>query len=163
MDKHEHWPLLMNNRLLLSALLFLVCLLFSTASYAQPANGQTGIGGQIGEPSGVTLKLYNPNGLSYDFLAAFDLDNFFFLNVHGLYHRPIEDIEGEVNVFYGPGGFIGIHDRGDDEVALGISGTVGLNYLIEQFEIYAQITPRFEVIPRTDGEIGGGLGVRFYF
>ena len=136
----------------------------STAD-AQNLDGDVGIGGQIGEPSGITLKVHNEGGMSYEFLGAFDLDDFFYLNVHGLFENPISDDEA-VNLFYGPGGFIGIYDRphdDDDDIALGISGRVGINFYVEQFELYAQVTPRIEVIPETAGDVGGGIGFRYYF
>ena len=147
------------------AFLAFLCLALATVStaHAQRRSGAIGLGGQIGEPSGVTLKLYNPNAVSYDFLAAWDLDDFFFLNVHGLFERHLGN-NPDVHLFYGPGGFVGFRDRPeDDDTVAGISGTVGLGFLIEQFEIYGQLTPRFSLIPQTDGDIGGGLGFRYYF
>lgn len=143
-------------------LLGLLVLLAGTAR----AQGSIGLGGQLGDPSGLTLKLYNPGRVSYDFLVAWDLDDFLFLNVHGLYERRIDTTEGDFRFFYGPGGFIGFLDRPagqDDDVVLGISGTFGLGFYIEQFEIFGQLTPRLALIPDTDGDLGGGLGVRFYF
>lgn len=134
-------------------------------AHAQRAPGDIGLGGQIGEPSGVTLKVYNPRSVSYDVLAAWDLDDFFFLNAHALYERHLGDTPN-VHFFFGPGGFIGVNDRPrgeEDDAVAGISGTFGLDFLIERFEIYGQITPRLEVVPETEGDIGGGLGLRYYF
>jgi len=135
-----------------------------TAS-AQSSPGSLGIGGQIGSPSGVTLKINRPQGLSYDFLAAWDLNNFFFLNAHGLFEEQYRVDGQRIGFFYGPGGYIGFRERAgrDDDVVLGISGTVGLNVYVERFEFYAQLTPRLDVIPSTSGRFGGGVGVRFYF
>ncbi len=135
------------------------------AATAQSAPGSLGIGGQIGSPSGVTLKIDNPGDLSYDFLAAWDLGDFFFLNAHGLFQERLRIENEQVGLFYGPGGYIGFRERNgrDDDVVLGISGTVGLNVFVEQFEFYAQLTPRLDVIPSTDGRFGGGVGVRYYF
>ena len=69
---------------------------------------------------------------------------------------------------YGPGLFAGFIERsrvldGDDDLFLGISGTFGLAYNIDQFEIYLRATPRLAIIESTGGDIGGGLGFRFYF
>jgi len=130
---------------------------------AQAPRGNVGLGGQIGEPSGLTLKVYRRPGFAYDFLAAWDLDDFFFLNVHGLYERPLED--SPLRWYLGPGGFVGIANRGrgDDEVVLGVSATVGLNFFAEQFEVFLQLTPRLALTPDTDGDLGGGIGLRYYF
>lgn len=129
---------------------------------AQRVPGSVGIGFQIGDPSGVSLQFYNPEP-SWDFLAAWDFDDFFLLNVHALYERPLGN-RPDLFLFYGPGAFIGFRDRpGDDDVSVGISGTVGIGYLIEQFEIFARITPRLSLVPDTDGDVGGGIGARYYF
>ncbi|HMQ88268.1 MAG TPA: hypothetical protein PKB07_11820 [Flavilitoribacter sp.] len=32
-----------------------------------------------------------------------------------------------------------------------------------QLEIHFQITPGLQLIDRTDGQFGGGFGIRFYF
>lgn len=147
-------------------LFFLVAgLLFGSAEEAQAQyrRGGLGIGGQLGDPSGLTLKLYRRPGFAYDFLLAWDLDaDVLFLNVHGLYERPLRT--APVRFFYGPGLYVGFRDRdpADDEVVLGISGSFGVNYFIEQFELFAQLTPRLRVVPDTDGSLGGGIGLRFY-
>ncbi|WP_228350499.1 hypothetical protein [Rhodocaloribacter litoris] len=127
--------------------------------------GAVGLGAQIGEPSGVSLMVYRPRAMSYDFLAAWDLDDFFFFNVHGLYEHHLDRRE-QVHLYYGPGVFIGFRDRPrdrDDETVAGLSGRLGLGFLIDRFEIYGQITPRLAVTPATDGDIGGGVGFRFFF
>jgi hypothetical protein len=140
-------------------------ILLARPAEAQRAGGDVGLGLQIGEPSGVTLQFYNPGSMSWDFLAAWDVDDFFFLNVHGLYYRDIGQ-RNDVHLFYGPGAFIGIRDRGrdeDDDVVVGISGTIGIGIMVEQFQIFASVTPRLSLIPGTDGDVGAGVGVRYYF
>lgn len=142
-------------------------LLFLPAT-AQRPSGSVGIGAQFGSPTGLSLKIYQPTGLSTDILAAWDLDDFFFLNVHGLIERHI-DADQRFHYFVGPGVFAGIRDTGADDdldnnsFAAGISGTAGLNFIIGRVEIFGQITPRLELIEETDGAIGGGGGIRVYF
>jgi hypothetical protein len=158
------------DRLFSCSITGLILILAMTVGYVSPASaqqieGNIGLGGQVGEPTGLSMKVYNPEGMSYDFLAAFDLNDFFYLNVHGLFERSISDTE-PLNLIYGPGAFLGIYDRPrgiDDEVALGISGQVGINFYIEQFELFARVTPRIEIVPGTSGDVGGGLGFRYYF
>lgn len=147
---------------ILSVLLVTLAVALPDEADAQYRRGNVGLGGQIGEPSGLTLKVYQRPGFAYDFLAAWDLEDFFFLNVHGLYERPLQD--SPLRYYFGPGVLLGIQDReDDDEVTAGISFALGLNFFIEQFEVYLQVTPRLEVIPETKGDFGGGVGLRFYF
>lgn len=163
---HDH-PLVMKRRLV--ALAFIVALfLVAGSAQAQRVPGALGVGGQVGNPSGVTLKVYNPNSISFDLLAAWDQSDFLFLNAHGLYERPInlENVSG-IEYFFGPGAFVGIQDRGgerDDDVEFGVSARGGINIpLIDHFEIYAQVTPRISLSPSTEGDLGAGVGVRYYF
>jgi hypothetical protein len=46
---------------------------------------------------------------------------------------------------------------------VGISGTIGISIMVEQFQIFASVTPRLSLIPGTDGDVGAGVGVRYYF
>ncbi len=144
----------------------LVLLMLTTApAHAQRVPGAVGVGGQIGEPTGLTVKVYNPQSVSLDVLAAWNLDDFTFLNVHGLYERHLGNTS-TVHFFYGPGAFVGFRDRPreqDDDAVAGLSGTIGLGVLVDRLEFYGQLTPRLELTPATNGDLGGGLGFRFYF
>jgi hypothetical protein len=164
MHRHSRIPFLTKSILALA----FACLLggiSASPAQAQRASGAIGIGGQIGEPSGISLIVYQPRSMSYEFLAAWESDDFFFLNAHGLFDQHVGRRQN-VHFFYGPGVFLGLRDRGndeDDETVAGISGRVGLGFLINQFEIYGQLTPRLSLTPNTNGDIGGGLGFRYYF
>ena len=135
--------------------------------HAQRAPNSVGIGAQFGQPTGLSLKVYNPNGISTDVLAAWDLDHFFFVNVHGLVENHIGS-SGKVHYFVGPGVFAGIRQNNGENVssndfAAGVSGNFGLNVILGIVEIYGQVTPRLELIEETSGAVGGGVGIRFYF
>lgn len=151
----------------LLAALFIVGLCASPLSaQAQRAPGAAGLGVQAGEPSGITLKLYNPNQPSYDFLAAWSFDDFFFLNVHALFESRLsaENVEQPVQWYIGPGAYIGVSDDEGSEAGLGVSGTIGLDILLaDHFELYLQATPRFELVRETEPNLGGGIGLRYYF
>lgn len=149
----------------------LAVLLVGSLLATEPAHAQRrsapmiGLGGHIGDPSGVTLKFWNPGGVSYDFMAAWDTGDFFFLNVHGQWEQHVGRHDN-VHVFYGPGAYIGLRDRNDrrdDDTVVGISATVGLGVILEQFELFGQLIPRLDLAPATDGDFGAGIGVRYYF
>ncbi len=157
-------------RLARSPVVFFVTLVLVIAWAARPVEAQPqadglGVGLQLGEPSGVTLQWHNPRSLSWDFLAAWDFDDFLFLNVHGLYYSGLGR-DNVVHVFYGPGVFIGIEDGGndgDDETVVGISAALGIGFMLEQIQLFASITPRLSVAPDTEGRVGAGIGARYYF
>lgn len=143
-------------------------LFLSLQLYAQPSGGNFGVGIQFGEPSGLSMRIYQPGRMSADILLAWDLNDFFYANVHGTWEKPLAG-SGTFNFFYGPGVFIGLRDRNDrglfyrdNDVNLGVSGTAGFNVYADRLEIYLRVTPRLLLIDRTASDVGGGIGFRFY-
>lgn len=138
-------------------------LAFAGQAHSQSPPGSAGIGGQLGEPSGISFKLYQQPGFAYEILGAWDLDDFFFLNGHALYERAIPD--SPLRYYLGPGVLLGIREDGTDEsdFVVGISGEVGVNFFVERYEVFLHLTPRLGVIPDTEGDVGGGIGLRYYF
>ena len=156
------------NRLLITSLGFGLILNFLLLNglYAQRPSPSVGIGFQAGNPTGLSLQFYKNYGMSTDILIAYNLDDFIFLNVHGLWNAHL-DRGGHFHLFYGPGGFIGIRDRSpegrQDDVAAGFSANFGLNFVVSRVEFFGQFTPRLELTPATNFHTGGGVGLRFYF
>ena len=138
-------------------------LMSTTYTTAQRESGDFGIGGQLGSPTGLSIQLYKSAGASPDFLFAWDLNDFLYVNGHALFQPHIGN-SGNLHFIYGPGAFVGVYNQGifKDKVEAGISGTVGLSLLISKFEIYGRITPRLSLLERTQADVGGGLGLRFY-
>lgn len=143
---------------------------FARPVEAQVGAGSWGIGAHFGEPTGLTIKTYSGTPAragrsfnAYDILFGWDFDDYFFVNAHALREGRLGD--SPLNYFLGPGLFLSYSDRGrnDDEVGFGISGQFGINYYVERFELFVQLTPRLRLVESTEGDMGGGIGVRYYF
>jgi len=144
--------------------LFLIAL---AAPDARAQRGNFGIGGQVGEPTGVSLRLGAGPG-ALDFQAGWNLsDNFLFAQGHYLFaNNPLPTSGADVRAFYGPGVFVATHGDdgpGDDETAFGLSLNAGVSAFFNSLEIYGQITPRLQLVDETGFDLGGGLGARIYF
>jgi hypothetical protein len=145
-------------------------LLFQNNLTAQNQGGNVGVGFQVGDPTGLNLHFRNTKPMRLDILFAWDFDDddhdFFFVNVHGLFFKPL-NASPKMNFYYGPGAYIGFRDDNgkddDDDTVLGFSGNFGLNVEIDRFDIFLQLTPRLDLVPDTDFDIGGGIGARFFF
>lgn len=168
-------PVIMKKSKLLFPLFsgVIILFLFFIPNSTQAQN--VGVGFQAGSPTGLNLHFRNTKPMRLDILFAWDFDDndhdFFFVNVHGLFFKPLS-ANPKFNFYYGPGAYIGVRDRhrdrppfddDDDKTVLGFSGNFGLNVEIDRFDIFLQLTPRLDLIPDTDFDIGGGLGARFFF
>ncbi|MDZ4682119.1 MAG: hypothetical protein SH848_22080 [Saprospiraceae bacterium] len=77
--------------------------------------------------------------------------------------------DGKFSFFYGPGAFLGVYDRdrsnrfGDDEISVGVSGTIGLSAWIDRLELYLQVTPRVGGVGAHGGGHGRGVWVAVLF
>lgn len=153
-----------------SFFLLIFNLLLQNDLSAQNRGGNVGVGFQAGAPTGLNLHFRNTKPMRLDLLFAWDFDDddrdFFFVNVHGLFFKPLS-ASPRFNFYYGPGAYIGVRDHNrrdrDDDTVLGFSGNFGINVEIERFDIFLQLTPRLDLVPDTDFDIGGGLGARFFF
>ncbi|MXW64250.1 MAG: hypothetical protein F4Y00_10550 [Bacteroidetes bacterium SB0662_bin_6] len=143
-------------------IVFVLAMTGAGRAHAQQPPGKTGIGVQFGQPGGVSVKLYRKPGFAYEGLAAWNLSDFFFLSGHALYERTIPD--SPLGYYLGPGGIAGIQQEdSQSDFVVGVSGTFGVHFFVERYEVFLQVNPRFELLPGTEGHIGGGIGVRYYF
>lgn len=125
---------------------------------AQPLTQSWGPGGQVGDPSGLTVKYYPNQLMAYELVLSYDIgDSFLLFNGRYLFEQPIP--ESPLHFFLGPGVTFASEDDG---AAMGASGTLGLNFFRERFEVFLHFTPRLNLVPDTEGYLGGGVGLHYY-
>lgn len=144
------------------ALIFFCC---SDILAQRPSPG-FGIGFQVGNPTGLSMQFYKEGGMTTDILLAYNLQDFLFLNIHGLWDVHLDQAE-RFHFYYGPGAFVGIRnyktESRKNDVEAGISGNFGFNFVVRRIEFFAQATPRLALTPGTNFDMGGGIGMRFFF
>ncbi|MEM1042012.1 MAG: hypothetical protein AAGI91_05225 [Bacteroidota bacterium] len=138
-------------------LFFLVLL----AASAAPAAAQFGIGGQVGDPTGLALR-FGAGPSAFDLAAGWDLDDDrLFVQGHLLLReRRVPGAAADLRYFYGPGAFLSAAD--DRDTGVGFSFNAGLGFHTGPIEIFGQLTPRLALAPDTDFDLGGALGLRYY-
>ena len=149
----------------LSLVLVALALCTSPGAAVAQSGPSTGVGVQLGSPTGVSVRVVRDAEPHYDFLAAWDFDDFLFLNANLVWERKVEEgVEVDLRMFYGPGAGLGLRDRpGGDDIVLGAGGVIGAALWVESFELFAQLIPQLELVPATDFVIHGGIGVRYHF
>lgn len=152
--------------LLLTSLFVLGALNVSSAQTAnQDARGVFGLGAMLGEPTGGTIKYWINPGNAFDVSGGFSLqsdDDHFSMHLGYLRHQynDIEVVRGLLPYYFGLGGHarMGAHPRA------GVRFAAGMTYLFENdpLEIYAEVTPIFELTPGTVVHMNYGVGIRYY-
>ena len=127
---------------------------------ARAQSGGTWIGFEAGSPTGITLMFDRGSEADLEFLAAWDLGDWFYVSGHMLFLAN-ESADPPLSLKYGPGIFVGARDK-DAGSKASIGGSFRLEgaYHWDQFAAYLVLTPGLEVIEETDFVMGGGIGFR---
>lgn len=156
----------MKNLLVVILLSVFTTLAVSSDLHAQDHDRNTGIGFIIGEPTGLSLKSWTSSINAFDLGLAWSIGRYDAINIHGdyLWHRfgVFEDLDqGWLPVYYGIGGRIVL---AENDAVLGARIPVGINYLFEEtpIDLFFEIAPVVNLVPSTDFDVNGGVGVRVY-
>jgi hypothetical protein len=145
------------------SLLFLFIILFQMNSLAQ--NKQFGLGIILGEPTGLSAKLWTTNENAFDFAAAwsFRRDGRLLLQADYVWHifNLIHVSSGKLPFYVGIGGRVILRDDPD----VGVRIPFGLDYIFADapVDIFFELVPILDLAPETDFDLGGGIGARFWF
>ncbi len=130
---------------------------------------KTGLGIILGQPTGLSFKRWTTekNALAAGVAWSFIGIESFHLHLDYLWHSGIdtatEDIEdaGNTLFYYGMGGRVTISD--DPET--GVRIPVGINFILSEapLDIFIEIVPVMLLLPDTDAELNGGIGIRYWF
>lgn len=135
-------------------------LLGASRASAQRARGVFTLGPQVGQPAGVTGKLYRSAHTAYEGLVTTDGDDVLSVYFHRLQERPLPD--SLLHLYAGPGLFVEGTSLDDaPTVGLGTSAQVGLNFYAERFEVFLHATPVARILPDVELSVGGSVGLRY--
>lgn len=129
-----------------------------------------GLGVIVGEPTGLSGKLWQSRSTALDFGAAWSFagDSAFHLHFDFLVHRfdVIRVDSGKLPLYYGVGARVKFaEDNGDQNTSVGIRFPVGLDYLFakEPLDLFVEVVPILDIAPETDVSLNASLGFRYWF
>jgi hypothetical protein len=143
---------------------FLGVFLVLAAPAVEGKNG-LGIGVIIGEPTGISLKLWNSSTTAIDAAAAwsFRKEGKLHLHMDWLFHnfRLFKARYGKLPLYYG----IGTRVKFEEETRVGVRFPVGICYILKDtpIDIFFEIVPLLDLAPETDFNFNASIGVRYFF
>jgi hypothetical protein len=142
--------------------IFVIFLAISvSATYGQK---DFGIGIIIGDPTGVSAKVYTGSENAFDFAAAWSFEGkgHLLFQADYVWHSSLSRTSsGMFELYYGIGGRVIF----SDDPTVGLRIPIGIDYIFSSapVDIFLEVVPVLDLIPSTDFDLNGGIGVRFWF
>jgi hypothetical protein len=143
------------------------CVILASGDVTAQA-GSFGLGVILGEPTGLSAKAWLTKERAIDAAAAWSTyhDGFFQMHADLLFHEyrliEVAEARGRIPLSYGVGGRIVL---GKDDEWVGVRFPFGVSYLFREvpLDVFFEIVPILDLLPDTDFDLDGAIGIRFYF
>ncbi|GAB5518274.1 MAG: hypothetical protein RhofKO_05250 [Rhodothermales bacterium] len=144
--------------------LALACVVLAPAdvwAQAESTPASVGLGGHVGDPSGLVMRIHPRLGQAVDIIAALDRERYRYVAVHVLAERFIPD--SPLQLYAGPGLMTGsVAERGELRYALGGSLMVGAQFYRGRLGVFLHVLPQLRVLPKHQFNGAAGVGFRYY-
>lgn len=141
-------------------------LLITSLLVSAPGPGTFELGAILGEPTGISAKYWFSPATAFDAAVSWSLrDEHEDMYIHGDFlwhdHSIIEDPSGLVPIYYGIGGRAILAD----DPRLGARVPVGISWLLggAPLDLFVEVAGILDIVPDTDFDLNGGIGIRFVF
>lgn len=124
-----------------------------------------GLGVILGEPTGISGKLWIEDSKAIDGAVAWSFEKESAVHVHAdlLFHSSnISKVEmSKLLLYYGIGGRIKFEEDGK----AGVRVPLGINYLSSgaPLDIFLEIVPLLDLAPSTEFDLNAAIGIRYFF
>ena len=124
-----------------------------------------GLGVILGEPTGISGKLWIEDSKAIDGAVAWSFEKESAMHLHAdlLFHSSnISKVEmSKLLLYYGIGGRI----KFEDDSKAGVRVPLGINYLSSgaPLDIFLEIVPLLDLAPSTEFDLNTAIGIRYFF
>jgi hypothetical protein len=128
--------------------------------------GDFEVGLILGEPTGLSAKLWATGNTAFDLGVAWSFGDGGHFHIHGdyLFHNfSFFDVNsGSLPVYVGIGGRVRLQE---DDSRVGLRIPIGLEYILESAPVgfFFEVVPIVDFAPETEADVNGGIGVRYIF
>jgi len=132
---------------------------------AEAQDGGFGLGVILGEPTGISGKLWIEDNKAIDGAVAWSFEKKAAVHMHAdlLFHSPhISKAEmSKLLFYYGIGGRI----KFEDKSKVGVRIPLGINYLSSEtpIDVFLEIVPILDLAPSTEFSLNAAIGIRYFF
>lgn len=143
-----------------------VCVTEARGQIAPIDAGDMEIGLILGEPTGLSAKLWTTENTAFDLGVAWSFGDGGHFHIHGdyLFHNfDFFDVDtGSLPIYFGIGGRVRLED---DDSRVGLRIAVGLEYILDSAPVgfFFEVVPIVDFAPETEADVNGGIGVRYIF
>jgi len=151
--------------ILYSLILVIAVLMIQPDAQAQSRSSKVGLGVILGEPTGLSFKAWTSSTNAFDggLAWSFGHDSDLYVHADYLWHNYsfFNVNEGSMPLYYGIGGRILFAN----DPRVGVRIPVGMEYEFEDSPvgIFFELAPILDLVPETDFDLSGGVGLRYYF
>ena len=143
-------------------IIIIIVLLFSLKSFAQDSG--LGLGVIIGEPTGLSAKMWTGQHTALDAAAAWSFVGSGFLRLHAdmlIHSFPFDVDKGQLPVYFGLGAKLVFAS----DLGLGARVPFGIAYLFDAapIDVFLEIVPGLDLLPATALTVEGAIGIRYFF
>jgi hypothetical protein len=140
--------------------LIVVILLSFSITYA----GNFGVGVVVGEPTGLSFRLWQNKTQAFDFGVAWSLNaNVLHLFADVVTHNygVFRPTSGSMPFYYG----VGVRVLSAESTNFGIRIPLGIVYIPKgtNLDFFFELVPTLELVPQTTLDVDGSFGFRYYF
>ncbi len=124
-----------------------------------------GLGIVLGAPTGISMKSWVSHTGAVDGAVGWGYENGGFIHVHADYlvhnFKLISVNQGQLPLYFG----IGAKLVFANEPIFGARIPLGINYIFGDapLDLFGEIVPGLNLIPSTDFDLEGGIGIRYWF
>ena len=135
--------------------LVLIAVIFCSTAAAQDSG--FGVGVILGEPTGLSGKLWLGGGAAIDGAAAWSFNKNGNLHLHADY--LLHSLGDKIGLYYG----LGVRAKLEDDRRVGIRFPLGIAYLTESsLDIFLEAAPLLDLAPSTDFRLNVAIGFRYF-
>ncbi|MGM0567888.1 MAG: hypothetical protein ACQESB_01570 [Elusimicrobiota bacterium] len=142
--------------------IFFTCL----HGFAHVREKTIGLGIAAGNPSGLSIKSWRGSDRAIDAIISWSRRELKF-TVGFLKHNfiHIDSISGSFPLYYGLGSGVNINAADSDESTAGLRFSAGISYILpeEPIDIFFEMAPLIELIPKMNTRMTAVGGARYYF